>query len=240
MKITLATHIVVEHVGNQVFLLDSVGKEVYCLPAEGIAHYAPETKTLVVTPELLPEVERLIESGVATTTGLVSRRAVVGSTGALIGGGLVAMSMPAAAASQSPGPGQNTNGGGHDDLGDFDFFASGTWKGAGGGGMDVDIVFPMGLLPPDFDWYDEEWSIELLGKNYKLGDGLYFDDGDNESLKFEVDDKNNAEKLTLLDLWEKCELEDPIIMATLRITLSEQVIVGQVTLTASENPDCSA
>ena len=101
MKITLATHIVVEHVGNQVFLLDSVGKEVYCLPAEGITHYTSETKTLVVTSELVPEVKRLVDSGVATTTGLISRRAVVGSTGALIGGGLVAMSMPTLARAQS-------------------------------------------------------------------------------------------------------------------------------------------
>ena len=159
MKITLATHIVVEHVGNQVFLLDSVGKEVYCLPAEGISHYTPETKTLVVTPELVPEVTRLVDSGVATTTGLISRRAVVGSTGALIGGGLVAMSMPAAAASQSPSsPGE-----------EHDFEASGLWKYASDDALDIniDLAGIAGLVGDP-----SGWTLKIFNETYDLGEDV--------------------------------------------------------------------
>ena len=245
MKITLATHIVVEHVGNQVFLLDSVGKEVYCLPAEGITHYTSETKTLVVTPELVPEVTGLVDSGVATTTGLISRRTVVGSTGALIGGGLVAMSMPAAASSQSPGPGQNTNGGGPDDLGDFDFFAFGTWEEAGwnaedGFQVDVTIEFPddlLDLLPPadsdgGFDWSEfNDWSIKLLGKTYTPEDLGVEDAG--SDLEFELEDSDNKQLQDLYTLWcgGDATLEQLILVAILTITLDEEEeLVVRVTI----------
>ena len=235
VKITLATHIVVEHVGNQVFLLDSVGKEVYCLPAEGITHYSSKTKTLVVTSELVPEVTRLVDSGVATTTGLISRRAVVGSTGALIGGGLVAMSMPAAAASQSPGPGGdegiNPPGGQN-----FDFFASGVWRISASDpsdrveNIDIDILIDGNPLTGD----EKDWVLTIFGVPYTLGP-------ESEDVTFGFDSDDNQSELVIEDLFvnflsdqlntlkrDFCDLGlDGLEIVAL---LTDGEVVGQVTL----------
>ena len=125
MKITLATHIVVEHVGQQMFLLDSQNRQVYSLPAEGVLEYSADTKTVSVAPSLASEALKLVDAGVATLPGMVSRRAVVGSTGALVAGGLVAMSMPSAAMAASPVP--NGLGGGGEPEG----ILAGSWSPAG-------------------------------------------------------------------------------------------------------------
>lgn len=97
----------------------------YSLPAEGEVEYIRDTKTVSVAPSLVSEAQKLVDAGVATFPGMVSRRTVVGSTGALVAGGLVAMSMPSAAMAASPVP--NGLGGGGEPEG----ILAGSWSPAG-------------------------------------------------------------------------------------------------------------
>ena len=171
MKITLATHIVVEQVGQQMFLLDSQNKQVYTLPTEGVAHYAPETQTMIVTPALVPEAQKLVDAGVATLPGMVSRRAVVGSTGVFIGGGLVAMSMPSlAAASSGPTPftGEWIFGSAQNALEKLEFILL----------FSLEDVTPLQDADPTIPW-----TVQLFGRSFDVffeesiyyGTGFFFD-----------------------------------------------------------------
>ena len=179
MKITLGTHIVVEQVGQQMFLLDSQNKQVYSLPAEGVVEYSPDTKTVSLAPSLVSEAQKLVDAGVATLPGMVSRRAVVGSTGALVAGGLVAMSMPSAAMAASPVP--NGLGGGGEPEG----IPAGFWTPFGG---DLESRFEIGFYVEESDdlsnalgEIDEtEWTLTVFGQTSE-----FEDDDDDPNFEFQ-------------------------------------------------------
>lgn len=173
MKITLAAHTVVEHVGDHLLVLDSDRGVVYCLPRDGITHYTPETHTLVVTHELTPEAHALVDAGLATIPGTVSRRAVVGSTGVVVAGGLVAMSMPAVAASQSPGPNIGGGGNGGDPEGEengsgdvLSLGLAGAWVATdvGKNGTFTDLSFSAGFLDDLFTGWGpvSTWTVTVF------------------------------------------------------------------------------
>ena len=125
MKITLAPHIVREQVGNHLFLLDSVGKQVYCLPHQHLTPDTPDTRTVVVADQHVAEAKKLIDAGVATPAGSLSRRAVIGSTGALLGGGLLALSLPKTVMASSQAPNGFGDGPGPQGI------PAGSWAGEG-------------------------------------------------------------------------------------------------------------
>ena len=101
MKITLATHVIAEVVGEQLFVLHSSDKQVYSIPLNALTHYDPETKTLEGDLSVASVLQTLCDKGLAVTPGRVSRRVVVGSTGAMIGGVVAALSLPAHARASS-------------------------------------------------------------------------------------------------------------------------------------------
>lgn len=168
MKITLADHVIAEVVGDQLFLLDSREKQVYSLPAYAISDYRPETKTLLVTPEFTSKAQKLIDCGAASTPGIVSRRVVVGSTGALISGGLLAISMPAQATAASE-----------------PILFTGQWRlssDSGGGDpfelriVEFFLLFSLDEVTPLADADDSEpWTIQILGRTFTELFRAYYD-----------------------------------------------------------------
>lgn len=117
MVVTLAPQAVMEIVGDNLFVLDSVNKQVYSLPLRDIIHFDPVAKTITGSDTLVDDLSVLIDKGVATQVNGAesgssdgdgspvfnhpSRRAVLSVTGAALAGSVAALSMPVAATASS-------------------------------------------------------------------------------------------------------------------------------------------
>jgi len=104
MKLTLSSHVVAQVVGGELLLLDSTTQSVYSLALADVVDHSDDFRSLTVSDAAAGFAVSLCEEGLATTTtsGL-SRRALVGTGGAAVGAGLLALSLPTAAAASSPG-----------------------------------------------------------------------------------------------------------------------------------------
>ena len=185
MKITLGTHTVVEQVGQQMFLLDSQDKQVYSLPREAITAYTPATRSMTVTDAISHEVETLISAGVATVTpAVVSRRAVLHTTGMVAGGALFALTLPTAAAASSPLNGGNGDGDGCGVLPGVTVF--GTWSfpsEVDDREIDADITLSSVVFAA-LSKNLEEWFLVLNGTTVPIADeeGEFFSEDEDDPL----------------------------------------------------------
>jgi hypothetical protein len=102
MKLTLSSHVVAQVVGGELLLLDSTTQRVYSLAVSDVVDHSDDFRSLTVSDAAAGFAVSLCEEGLATTTtsGL-SRRALVGTGGAAVGAGLLALSLPTAAAASS-------------------------------------------------------------------------------------------------------------------------------------------
>lgn len=195
MKITLADHVIAEVVGDHLFLLDSLEKQVYSIPMTGVSYYAPETRTLDMLPALHSQGRDLVDSGLATIPGTISRRAVVGSGVTLMAGTVAALSFPAVAMASSTGSGQLTG------LWNWEVFS----KGDDDSLERVTIVFSLDDLDKVIAALgvplDEDSTLTVLGMSgYFLpsyeDDGYESDGGTDFRLVFHFDDGGGAPGFT--------------------------------------------
>ena len=102
MKLTLSSHVVAQVVGGELLLLDSTTQSVYSLAVSDVVDHSDDFRSLTVSEAAAGFAVSLCEEGLATaeTAGL-SRRALVGTGGAAVGAGLLALSLPTAAAASS-------------------------------------------------------------------------------------------------------------------------------------------
>ena len=102
MKVTLASHVITEVIGDQLFLLDSQDKQVYSIPLGDVMEWDPATRTLIGKPSVTSALQLLCDKGVAGLgTGAISRRGVVTAGGVLVGGGVLALALPQGALASS-------------------------------------------------------------------------------------------------------------------------------------------
>ena len=102
MRITLAEHVIAEIVGDQLFLLDSLEKQVYSIPFSDVMEWDPSTRTLIGKPSVTSVLQVLCDKGGAGLgAGAISRRGVVTAGGALVGGGVLAFALPQGALASS-------------------------------------------------------------------------------------------------------------------------------------------
>jgi len=106
VKINLSSHVVAQVVGDELLLLDSTTQGVYSLALSDVVDHSEGFQSLTVSEAAEGVAASLCEQGLATaeTAGL-SRRALVGTGSAVLGAGLLALSLPTAAAASSPGGG---------------------------------------------------------------------------------------------------------------------------------------
>jgi len=92
-------------VGGELLLLDSTTQSVYSLAVSDVVDHSDDFRSLTVSSAAAGFAVRLCEEGLAaTTTSGLSRRALVGTGGAAVGAGLLALSLPTAAAASSAPP----------------------------------------------------------------------------------------------------------------------------------------
>jgi hypothetical protein len=106
MKISLSSHVVTEVVGDQLLVLDSTTQSVYALALADVIDHSEDFQSLTVSEAAESIAAGFCERGLATATSAgVSRRALVGTGAAVVGAGLLTLSLPTAAAASSAGGG---------------------------------------------------------------------------------------------------------------------------------------
>jgi hypothetical protein len=109
MKISLSSHVVTEVVGDQLLVLDSTTQSVYSLALADVIDHSEDFQSLTVSEAAESIAAGLCEQGLATATSAgVSRRALVGTGAAVVGAGLLTLSLPTAAAASSAGGGSSS------------------------------------------------------------------------------------------------------------------------------------
>ena len=104
MKINLSSHVVAQVVGDDLLLLDSTTQGVYSLALADVVDHSEGFQSLTVSKAAESVAASLCEQGLATAESAgLSRRALVGSGSAVVGAGLLALSLPTAAAASSAG-----------------------------------------------------------------------------------------------------------------------------------------
>lgn len=191
MVVTLAPYVVMEVVGDQLFLLDSVNKQVYSLALRDIVHFDPAAKTITGDDALGEPLRVLSDKGIITrvdpldngrsdhgdspATKNPSRRTVLSVTGAALAGSVAALSMPLAATANSHTQyilNWRYGGGAVDDD------SEGVWIPSRG---DFVIFLPLQDIPPLLaisNPLDIPWTITIGGRTFiqNLETDYYDDD----------------------------------------------------------------
>jgi len=102
MQFQLTPHAAIETVGDRIMLLDSTSGEVVTLPAEGVVTIDAERGIIAIDDRHTDTIAFFLERNLgAPRRPGIDRRSVITASGAIAGGGLVALSLPMAAAASS-------------------------------------------------------------------------------------------------------------------------------------------